>query len=105
MFQIQGLGIKVYELWSVMYNNNYAQKIQNFILLYNFEVSEQSLSLQFYENHRSKPRKIRTSVEIDCLTIFPKSLHRIFDQNLSRPGSVSSNAILFSAGQSLYNNF
>lgn len=72
------LGIKVYGRLCTI--NNYAQKIQNF-KLYNFEVSEQSLSLQFNENHRSKTSQIRTNVEINCfrsILFFPEITSLIF---------------------------
>jgi len=51
--------------------------------LYNFEVSEQSLSLQFYENHRSKPHNLGTGIETD--SIFSSHFSPYVDQNLSRP--------------------
>jgi len=53
---------------------------------YNFEVSEQSLSLQFYENHRSKPHNLGTGIEtVETDSIFQVTFHRILIKNLSRP--------------------
>jgi len=60
--------------------------------LYNFEVSEQSLSLQFNENHRSKPHKSGQMLKLTVSGGFyflSKSLH-FFDQNLSRPWVLST---------------
>lgn len=76
------LGIKVCGRLCTI--NNYAQKIQNF-KLYNFEVSEQSLSLQFNENHRSKTSQIRINVEIICFqvdSIFLPKITSLFKSKL-----------------------
>lgn len=54
--------------------------------MYNFEVSEQSLSLQFYENHRSKPHNLGTGIEtVETDSIFSSHFSPYVDLNLSRP--------------------
>jgi len=46
--------------------------------LYNFEVSEQSLSLQFYENHRSKPHNLGTGIEtVETILFFQVTFHHM----------------------------